>query len=92
MTKQVLYHIVFRGDVQGVGFRFTARELALRYGVRGWVRNNPDGTVECEVEGDSRMIAQFLDDLKEYFRENLTDAEVQEREPVSTMSGFKVRF
>jgi len=36
-------HIIFRGNVQGVGFRFTAVRIAQRHGVAGWVRNLPDG-------------------------------------------------
>ena len=43
---------VVRGDVQGVGFRYFVEREARRLGLSGWVRNRPDGTVECEAEGE----------------------------------------
>jgi Acylphosphatase len=44
--------IVFSGRVQGVGFRATARAVASRFEVTGWVRNADDGTVEMEVQAE----------------------------------------
>jgi acylphosphatase len=46
----VSVHVV--GQVQGVGFRWSCREEAERLGVRGWVRNEPDGSVAGLFEGD----------------------------------------
>ena len=43
--------IVFHGRVQGVGFRWTASQIAGEYGLTGWVRNEYDGTVTMEVQG-----------------------------------------
>ena len=40
------------GDVQGVGFRYFLMREAYRLGLRGWVRNRDDGTVEFVAEGD----------------------------------------
>jgi acylphosphatase len=48
------------GRVQGVFFRQTAREQALRLGLTGFARNEPDGTVQIEVEGDASAIDRFL--------------------------------
>src|SRR5437870_2855978 len=46
----------FTGRVQGVGFRYTTRNIALGYDVQGYVRNLPDGRVELVMEGpDSEM-------------------------------------
>lgn len=39
------------GEVQGVFFRATAKEVAEQLGLTGWVQNNPDGTVSIEAEG-----------------------------------------
>jgi acylphosphatase len=44
-------HGVVRGDVQGVGFRYFLVREAQRLGLRGWVRNRDDGTVEFIAEG-----------------------------------------
>jgi acylphosphatase len=45
-------HGTVRGDVQGVGFRYFLMREAYRLGLRGWVRNRDDGTVEFVAEGD----------------------------------------
>jgi acylphosphatase len=49
-------HVVVRGLVQGVFFRQSTADEARRLGVRGWVRNAPDGSVEAEVEGERAQI------------------------------------
>ncbi|ADU21462.1 MULTISPECIES: acylphosphatase [Ruminococcus] len=49
--EKIRKHIIFRGSVQGVGFRYTAYYAAQQYGVSGWVRNLYDGSVEAEFEG-----------------------------------------
>lgn len=51
--------LVVRGAVQGVGFRWFARETAQRLGVAGWVRNREDGSVEIAVSGDDDRVEQF---------------------------------
>ncbi len=43
--------IEFHGQVQGVGFRYQARRYASAYGLKGWVRNEYDGSVTMEVQG-----------------------------------------
>jgi acylphosphatase len=45
--------VIVHGRVQGVFFRDTTRQRARSRGVSGWVRNNPDGTVEAAFEGES---------------------------------------
>ena len=49
--EKIRKHIIFRGSVQGVGFRYTAYHAAQRFGVTGWVKNMYDGSVEAEFEG-----------------------------------------
>jgi acylphosphatase len=51
---------VVTGRVQGVGFRFTAVDRGRQLGVRGWVRNLPDGSVEAEVEGERAAVEAFV--------------------------------
>lgn len=53
-------HIVFRGWVQGVGFRYRARHAAELYGVTGWVRNEPDGSVSMEIQGTQEQIDNVI--------------------------------
>ena len=53
-------HLVIKGEVQGVFYRASAREEALRLGLFGWVRNLPDGDVEAEVEGPDETVQDFV--------------------------------
>ncbi len=53
-------HVIVRGDVQGVGYRYTMRIEARAAGVAGWVRNRRDGTVEAEVEGTPDQVDAVL--------------------------------
>ena len=50
-----------RGRVQGVGFRPTAFRLAHELGLRGWVRNRRDGSVEAMVAGPPESVQRLLD-------------------------------
>src|ERR1051326_7178509 len=54
----------FTGRVQGVGFRYTVQNLALRYNVLGYVRNLPDGRVELVMEGPDDQTEDLLDEIK----------------------------
>ena len=55
---RVARRLVLTGRVQGVGFRWFARDAATREGVTGWVRNLPDGRVEAFVEGDGEAVTR----------------------------------
>lgn len=56
-----LAHVVVDGRVQGVGFRWFVREHARRIEVAGWVRNNPDGSVELYASGADAALRELLD-------------------------------
>src|SRR5918993_3533425 len=53
-------HVEVRGDVQGVGYRYTLRMIAEDAGLAGWVRNRRDGTVEAEIEGADGQVDEVL--------------------------------
>lgn len=58
-------HALVYGRVQGVGFRYFVQKNAIKLGVRGWVRNNEDGSVEVLAYGESPEILRLLDLLKQ---------------------------
>jgi acylphosphatase len=53
--------VVVHGFVQGVFFRDTVRRQAQARGVAGWVRNNPDGTVEAVFEGEREPVERLVE-------------------------------
>lgn len=55
------FDIRITGKVQGVFFRITAQKVAEGTGLTGVVRNNPDGSVSIEVEGDPEALREFVD-------------------------------
>lgn len=74
MTSRM--HVVVRGRVQGVGFRWFVREEARSLGLSGWVLNRPDGAVEIEASGGAEALAQ----LRQRVAEGPPAAQVQEVE------------
>lgn len=58
---------IARGKVQGVGFRATAKAIADRLGLKGFVRNLPDGSVEICAQGDKTQLDLFLRLLQSQF-------------------------
>jgi acylphosphatase len=57
-------HYRVRGRVQGVGYRYFTQRIALRLGVRGWVRNLPNGDVEVHAEADGAVLSSFRRELE----------------------------
>ena len=57
----VTRQIRVRGRVQGVGFRYAMRREAERAGVRGWVRNRSDGSVEALLQGEAAAVARLVE-------------------------------
>ena len=53
-------NITVKGIVQGVGFRFSAQRTAKIYGIKGYVKNLPDGHVYIEAEGEADRVKDFI--------------------------------
>jgi acylphosphatase len=56
--------ITVMGRVQGVGFRYFTEDVANALGLGGWVRNNPERTVDCEVQGEENLLEEFCKELR----------------------------
>lgn len=89
--QQVTRRLVYRGTVQGVGFRMTARRVAGRFPVTGIVRNLADGTVELVARGSSVEIERFLGALAETMAGYITEAAETEPGPEEIPARFEIR-
>ncbi|MFL6589184.1 MAG: acylphosphatase [Chthoniobacterales bacterium] len=90
MTTSV--QVFYEGNVQGVGFRYSVRQVAKGFDVTGSVRNLPDGRVELQAAGEEDEVRAFLDaimqsELRGHIR-NHTE-EVSANPP--TFRGFEIR-
>ncbi|HPM78560.1 MAG TPA: acylphosphatase [bacterium] len=57
--------VIVTGRVQGVWYRATTMKMAKKFGVRGWVRNLPDGAVEAHLEGEPEQVDELIDWMNE---------------------------
>jgi acylphosphatase len=86
-------HAVFySGNVQGVGFRYTARRIAAGFKVVGYVRNLPDGRVELVVEGESHEVTRFLDQVRETMRDYIKQIASDKSPARGEFDRFEIRF
>ncbi|RMH60284.1 MAG: acylphosphatase [Zetaproteobacteria bacterium] len=60
MTQVISIRVYVSGKVQGVGYRYWTRSMAQRFGLRGWVRNTPDGRVEALLVGECTAVKMML--------------------------------
>ncbi len=84
-------HLFFEGRVQGVGFRYTAQNLARRLGIDGWVKNLPDGRVELFAQAKQEFLEKFVTELLGLFKANIYNYSL-ENCPPQEYSGFRVIF
>lgn len=79
---KVRKHIYFSGQVQGVGFRYSAACLARPLGLTGWVKNLWDGRVEMEVQGEEAAIGRLLSELRDQRWIVIDDMDIRDIEPI----------
>jgi acylphosphatase len=69
----LLVHIIFKGRVQGIGFRAKALKFAKIQALKGTVCNLSDGSVEVYAKAPSEKIEEFIQSLKKHFGDNILD-------------------
>ena len=84
--------IVFSGRVQGVGFRFTALNIASRYQLTGYVRNIPNGDVEMLAQGSAEMIDECVRDIQDSFVGSINHVDIEEATPDPKLTDFRITF
>ncbi len=83
---------IFRGDVQGVGFRWKASGTANQLNLAGWVRNCYDGSVEMDVQGPQEKIDKLLTELYRDRYIQITDLESHSLKLDEDPRPFEVKY
>lgn len=84
----MLLHAIVKGNVQGVGFRYTTKQLADRLHLNGSVCNLPNGDVEIYAQGPKKDLEALLHQLKKNF--DISDIIVAYSSPEREFSGFHI--
>ncbi len=84
--------VYYSGRVQGIGFRYTARRIALQFAVTGYVKNLPDGRVELVVEGRAEEIQAMLRAVQTEMGRYIRDVRETPSRATGGFSSFDVRF
>jgi acylphosphatase len=80
------------GRVQGVGYRYAVVHIAVEYGLEGWVRNRPDGSVEVWAQGDEAVLTELVTFLWEGPRSaRVAGVDVRSADPDGSLREFVVR-
>ena len=90
MMKQA--HVYYSGRVHGVGFRFTARNIAAELGVKGWVKNISGGRVEILAEAEERTLEEFLQRISREFSYYIQDSDIEWQPAGGNFKDFTVSF
>jgi len=90
--NQIAKHVIFKGRVQGVGFRYTTQRIADRYDLTGYVRNLPDGTVEALVQGTEPNIQACMDEIGEYFGGYIRDIKATDQPVNPQYHDFRITY
>lgn len=83
--------VIFRGRVQGVGFRYATRAAAQGFAVTGWVRNEPDGSVRLEIQGDGPELDAMVRALQDRMAGYIEDVSSEPMIPAPGEEGFGIR-
>ena len=86
--KKQRYTAYYRGQVQGVGFRYSVCRLAGRFDVKGFVRNLADGRVQVVAEGQSDELNRFLQAIDGEMAGHIRGRELDKQEPSGEFRDF----
>jgi len=82
----------FTGRVQGVGFRYTAQNVAMQHDVSGYVRNLPDGRVELIMEGPDVDMDQIVEEVRRRLECHIRETQLNESPATGEFERFSIRY
>jgi len=83
--------VIYRGRVQGVGFRYSTQAIAARFEVAGFVMNLPDGRVQLVAEGTPRELEAFLDEIGRTMGRHIENSTTNSGLATGGFDGFEIR-
>ncbi len=93
MNELGAVHIIVKGRVQGVGFRYYVQSLAHSLNFQGTVRNLYNGNVEIEAEGDKKIIQELIEELRNgYMSSNVSDIKIDWMPYNKMFNDFRIKF
>ncbi len=90
--ETVARNVIFTGRVQGVGFRYTVRQIASKMPITGYVRNMPDGSVEALFQGTEQDIQTCIGEVRLFFGLYIRDIDVSPVVPTTHYDDFDITF
>ncbi|MBI2112732.1 acylphosphatase [Candidatus Woesearchaeota archaeon] len=87
------FHLLIKGRVQMVGFRYFTRKKAQELGVNGWIKNLPDGNVEAVIEGEDIALSQLVEYCKQGpLLAHVQDINIKEEKYQGEWEEFSIKF
>jgi len=84
------FEVHFSGRVQGVGFRYTTKQVARAYDVTGTVQNLADGRVRLVCEGEAGSTESFINEVATSTHGHVTDVEIERSPATGEFNGFEI--
>lgn len=83
---------LFEGRVQGIGFRYSVKQLAMGFDVVGWIKNLADGNVELHIMGEEDEVEEFLHEIVEEsaMARNIKHMQANEIPLLEDVKGFRI--
>ena len=87
------FHVLISGRVQGVFFRLSTKQKAEQLGLKGWVRNKPDGNVEAIFEGPEEIINEVIEWChRGPPLSKVTNVEIKKQKTTNAFEDFSIRY
>ncbi len=90
-TQLLRNEVHYTGHVQGVGFRYTTRQIARDFIVTGFVQNLSDGRVLLVAEATSSELKRFLEEIQQQLGGNIREIKIAKHAALGEFSDFSIR-
>ena len=83
-------YLLIKGNVQGVFYRATAKQIANEFGVTGWIKNTNEGDVEVTASGNEQQLEKFVNWCKKGPDKAAVEEVVVTQKEETTFKGFNI--